>query len=168
MATDIIFKTEFKTGQTGAKGDAGTSFEVPTGGIIAYDGATAPEGYEVTTDPGGGGGSNYNRDVLFHNTGTTVSEITTLAHPLTSYDEVEFIIGTTQSGAQMAYRFDVDSFMTTFPYVADTSTVNFPFFAPSLFNGNYMMRIIMGETSSEIKCFTASLEYFVEIAGISY
>ena len=51
MATDIIFKTEFKTGQTGAKGDAGTSFEVPTGGIIAYDGETIPEGYEETTAP---------------------------------------------------------------------------------------------------------------------
>lgn len=51
MATDIIFKTEFKTGQSGARGEAGISFEVPTGGIIAYDGETIPEGYEETTAP---------------------------------------------------------------------------------------------------------------------
>lgn len=51
MATDIIFKTELKKGTTGKKGDAGVNFEVPTGGIIAYDGETIPEGYEETTAP---------------------------------------------------------------------------------------------------------------------
>ena len=116
---------------------------------------------------GSGGGGGYSRDVLFSNTGTSVSEITNLAHPVTDYDEIEFIIGTTQSGAQMAYRFDATDFVDRFPYVADTSG-SFPFFAPSLFNGNYIMKIIMGETASAIKCFTASLEYFVEIAGIKY
>ena len=126
----------------------------------------AADGYsKVTVDVAQ---SSYSRDVLFANTGTSVSEITNLAHPVTDYDEIEFIIGTTQSGAQMAYTFDATDFVTRFPYVADTTGGNFPFFAPSLFNGNYMMKIIMGETASEIKCFTHVNEYFVEIAGIKY
>ena len=35
-------------------------------------------------------GKPFTEYVLFSNTGTSVSEITTLAHPLTDYDEVEF------------------------------------------------------------------------------
>jgi hypothetical protein len=53
--SDIIFKTEFKTGAKGDQGNAGTSFEVPTGAIMAYDGANIPEGYIETEVPSGEG-----------------------------------------------------------------------------------------------------------------
>lgn len=51
---DIIFKTIFKRGKKGAKGDAGISYDLPTNSIIGYDGNTAPTGYVITTDPTGG------------------------------------------------------------------------------------------------------------------
>ena len=53
MANDIIFKTNIKKGAAGAKGDAGVNYEVPTNGIIYFDGDTVPEGYEQTTTPTG-------------------------------------------------------------------------------------------------------------------
>lgn len=48
---NIIFKTDLIKGTKGDKGNDGISFEVPTGAIIAYDGDSAPAGYEITTDP---------------------------------------------------------------------------------------------------------------------
>lgn len=53
--SDIIFKTEFKTGAKGDQGNAGTSFEVPTGAIMGFDGSTVPEGFEETDPPSGAG-----------------------------------------------------------------------------------------------------------------
>lgn len=50
---DLIFKTELIKGVKGDTGDAGISYEVPTGAIIAYDGAGTPEGYEDTEPPEG-------------------------------------------------------------------------------------------------------------------
>ena len=50
---NLIFKTELIKGAKGDTGDAGISYEVPTGAIIAYDGADLPEGYEDTDPPEG-------------------------------------------------------------------------------------------------------------------
>lgn len=51
--TTLIFKTELIKGAKGDAGDAGISYEVPTGAIIAYEGADTPEGYEDTDPPEG-------------------------------------------------------------------------------------------------------------------
>lgn len=48
---NIIFNTELIKGAKGATGDTGLSYEVPTGAVIAYDGADVPEGYVETTEP---------------------------------------------------------------------------------------------------------------------
>ena len=50
---NLIFKTELIKGAKGDAGDAGISYEVPTGAIIAYEGADTPEGYEDTDPPEG-------------------------------------------------------------------------------------------------------------------
>jgi hypothetical protein len=50
MMQDIIFQTTFIKGATGNKGDT-ASFEVPTNGVIAYDGDDIPEGYILTEAP---------------------------------------------------------------------------------------------------------------------
>ena len=52
---EIFFKTLFKKGAKGDKGDDGVSFEVPTGAIIGYAGTDIPEGYVETTAPKGWG-----------------------------------------------------------------------------------------------------------------
>ena len=48
---NLIFKTELIKGTKGDTGDDGISYEIPTGAIIAYDGETAPAGYEITDAP---------------------------------------------------------------------------------------------------------------------
>lgn len=48
---NIIFNTELIKGAKGDTGDTGLSYEVPTGAVIAYDGAGIPEGYVETTEP---------------------------------------------------------------------------------------------------------------------
>lgn len=53
---EIIFNTTLVRGAKGATGQ-GTSYEVPTGSIIAYDGTDTPEGYVDTQAPEGMGGS---------------------------------------------------------------------------------------------------------------
>lgn len=53
---EIIFNTTLIRGAKGATGQ-GTSYEVPTGTIIAYDGTDTPEGYIDTTAPEGMGGA---------------------------------------------------------------------------------------------------------------
>lgn len=53
---EIIFNTTLIRGPKGATGQ-GTSYEVPTGTIIAYDGNDIPEGWIETTAPEGMGGS---------------------------------------------------------------------------------------------------------------
>ncbi len=50
---NLIFKTELIKGAKGDTGDTGLSYEVPTGAIIAYEGADTPEGYEDTDPPEG-------------------------------------------------------------------------------------------------------------------
>ena len=50
---NLVFKTELLKGAKGDVGEDGISYEVPTGAIIAYDGADTPEGYEDTTPPKG-------------------------------------------------------------------------------------------------------------------
>ena len=50
----IIFKTRLIKGAKGLKGDIGIGDEIPTQGVIAYDGIGIPEGYEITTAPIGG------------------------------------------------------------------------------------------------------------------
>lgn len=50
---NLIFKTELIKGAKGDKGDAGISYQVPTGAIIAYDGTDTPDGYEDTDAPEG-------------------------------------------------------------------------------------------------------------------
>jgi hypothetical protein len=55
MANNIVFKTALIKG---AKGDTQDVGNVPTDGVIYYDGDDTPDGYEETTAPGGGGGSN--------------------------------------------------------------------------------------------------------------
>jgi hypothetical protein len=52
---EIFFKTLFKKGAKGDKGDDGVSYEVPTGAIIGYAGTDIPEGYVETTAPKGWG-----------------------------------------------------------------------------------------------------------------
>lgn len=52
----IIFKTRLIKGAKGLKGDIGISDEIPTQGVIAYDGSGIPEGYEETSAPIAGGG----------------------------------------------------------------------------------------------------------------
>lgn len=52
---EIIFNTTLIRGAKGATGQ-GTSYEVPTGTIIAYDGTDTPEGYVDTQAPEGMGG----------------------------------------------------------------------------------------------------------------
>ena len=47
---DIIFQTTFIKGAKGNKGDT-ASFEVPTNGVIAYEGDDIPEGYILTEAP---------------------------------------------------------------------------------------------------------------------
>ena len=49
--SNIIFNTELTHGAKGEKGDTGLSYEVPTGAVIAYDGAGVPDGYEETAAP---------------------------------------------------------------------------------------------------------------------
>lgn len=62
---EIIFKTELTKGAKGSKGDKGFSYEVPTGAIIAYDGADTPAGYEDTDAPEGmSAGSNVSETVI--------------------------------------------------------------------------------------------------------
>lgn len=53
---EIIFNTTLIRGAKGATGQ-GTSYEVPTGAIIAYDGTDTPEGYVDTQAPEGMGGA---------------------------------------------------------------------------------------------------------------
>ena len=53
---EIIFNTTLVRGAKGATGQ-GTSCEVPTGTIIAYDGNDIPEGWIETTAPEGMGSS---------------------------------------------------------------------------------------------------------------
>ena len=50
---NLIFKTELIKGAKGDKGDAGISYQVQTGAIIAYDGTDTPDGYEDTDAPEG-------------------------------------------------------------------------------------------------------------------
>lgn len=70
----IVFKTLFKRGIKGDKGNNGLSFEVPTGAICAFDGSTAPEGYEVTTPPGGGGATIISKTITQNGTYNASSE----------------------------------------------------------------------------------------------
>lgn len=51
----IIFKTMLLKGAKGDRGDVGVGDKIPQDGIIAYDGAGIPEGYELTTSPISGG-----------------------------------------------------------------------------------------------------------------
>lgn len=53
---EIIFNTTLIRGAKGATGQ-GTSYEVPAGTIIAYDGNDIPEGWVETTAPEGMGGA---------------------------------------------------------------------------------------------------------------
>ncbi len=54
---NIIFKPIFNIGAKGEKGNRGTSYEIPTDSVIAFDSDNdIPEGYIETTDPTGGGG----------------------------------------------------------------------------------------------------------------
>ena len=46
--TDIILKVTLKKGEEGIVIDNGL---LPIDGVIYYDGETAPEGYEATTQP---------------------------------------------------------------------------------------------------------------------
>lgn len=55
---EIIFNTTLIRGPKGNTGQ-GTSYEVPTGTIIAYDGNDIPEGWVETTAPEGMGEENY-------------------------------------------------------------------------------------------------------------
>ena len=48
---NLIFKTDLIKGTKGDKGEDGISYEIPTGAIIAYDGDSAPEGFEIVEDP---------------------------------------------------------------------------------------------------------------------
>lgn len=52
----IIFKTLLIKGAKGNKGDIGIGDEIPTQGVIAYDGSGIPEGYEEVASPIAGGG----------------------------------------------------------------------------------------------------------------
>lgn len=54
---NITFRTQLEAGAKGDKGDQGVNFVVPTGGILAIEGESIPEGYEETDEPSGGGGS---------------------------------------------------------------------------------------------------------------
>lgn len=56
----IIFKTRLLKGAKGNKGDIGIADEIPTQGVIAYDGIVIPEGYEETSAPIAGGGVTWN------------------------------------------------------------------------------------------------------------
>ena len=44
-------KTVLMTGQQGDKGDTNYDNAIPVGGIIAYDGDSAPEGYTQVSSP---------------------------------------------------------------------------------------------------------------------
>lgn len=70
----IVFKSLFKQGIKGDKGANGLSFEVPTGAICAFDGSTAPEGYEVTTPPGGAGATIISKTITQNGTYNANSE----------------------------------------------------------------------------------------------
>ena len=51
MANNVLFKTTLLKGPQGDRGEVGEADAVPVDGILAYDGATIPEGYEETTTP---------------------------------------------------------------------------------------------------------------------
>lgn len=50
---NVLFKTDLIKGAKGDAGEAGISYEVPTGAIIAYEGTDTPAGYEDTEPPEG-------------------------------------------------------------------------------------------------------------------
>ena len=51
MIDNIVFKTDLLRGAKGDKGEKGDTESVPTSGVIAYEGATVPDGYEEAADP---------------------------------------------------------------------------------------------------------------------
>lgn len=72
---NLIFKTELIKGAKGDAGDAGISYEVPTGAIIAYEGADTPEGYEDTDPPEGMSVGSYVAEMKILNHLTSTSTI---------------------------------------------------------------------------------------------
>lgn len=71
---NIFFKVLFKKGTKGEKGDTGISYEVPTGAVMAFDGVTTPEGYEVTSAPSGGGGTIVSKTITANGTYSASSD----------------------------------------------------------------------------------------------
>jgi len=63
---EIIFNTTLIRGAKGATGQ-GTSYEVPAGTIMAYDGNDIPEGWVETTAPEGMGGGDPLGILLIYN-----------------------------------------------------------------------------------------------------
>lgn len=88
----ITFKTTLLKGDTGA----GIDKTIPEDGVIYYDGETAPEGYEQTTDPTSGGGSSYEETILYAGEGVYTGTLT-LSHSISNYNALIFNI----DGGQM-------------------------------------------------------------------
>ena len=99
---NINFKYFFKKGAKGDKGDTGTSYEVPTGAIVAYDGNDTPEGYEDTVAPQFGA-------VSFAD--VTKAQFDNMSEPEKNNNTIYYVIGggTTQIEADAIPRIDSDN-----------------------------------------------------------
>jgi len=83
----ITFKTTLLKGDTGA----GIDKTIPEDGVIYYDGDSAPEGYEQTTDPtGGGGGGAYSEHTLWSGTEYATNTELSLNDDITNYNQICF------------------------------------------------------------------------------
>ena len=124
--------------------------------------------YGVKLGSGGGSGGGKPTKTNLYNTETTSTNVEiTLSDNISSYDEIEFVVGfSTSDASKVSFYYSVDSFKNDFPYTGSTS-INNSQFITTVYD-NYFMCFQCGSSDSKIYIVRSSSTKLYEINGIKY